>query len=102
MRNISETIHLDREAKRALKRLLPRLEKELSNSISVDPTGWHVFSARLKKHFSALFDLYLDLYSTRYDCSSAWRVPGLPDLTICVRLTRRVKQIHFGFNRTRC
>jgi len=67
MRTLSDTIQLERESKRALTRLLPRLEKELSNSISADPTGWQVFSVRVKKHFPSLFNLYLNLYSTRYD-----------------------------------
>src|SRR6266508_2328099 len=63
----TDSDQLERESKRALKRLLPRLEKELSNSISVDPTGWQVFSERLQKYFPSLFNLYLNLYSTRYD-----------------------------------
>ena len=57
----------ERESSRALKRLLPRLEKELSDSISADPTGWQVFSERLQRNFPTLFYLYLNLYSTRYD-----------------------------------
>ena len=56
-------------SKRALKRLLPRLEKELSHFIAADPTGWRVFSERLQKYFPSLFNLYLNLYSTRYDFS---------------------------------
>jgi amylosucrase len=56
-----------REEPRALKRLLPRLEKELSALIAADPDGWQVFSSRLEKYFPALFDLYLGLYRTRYD-----------------------------------
>jgi len=63
----TDSDQLEQESKRALKRLLPRLEKELSNSISVDPTGWQVFSERLQKYFPSLFNLYLNLYSTRYD-----------------------------------
>ena len=58
---------LEKESKRALKRLLPRLEKDLSASIAADPDGWRVFAERLEKQFPALFDLYLNLYSTRYD-----------------------------------
>jgi glycosidase len=58
---------LEKESKRTLRRLLPRLEKELSISISVDPDGWQVFLRRLEQYFSALFKLYFSLYSTRYD-----------------------------------
>ena len=57
----------DREARGALKRLLPRLEKELSASISADPAGWQVFLKRLETYFPSLFALYLSLYQTRYD-----------------------------------
>ena len=61
------TLNLDRESKRALQRLLPRVEQGLSDSISADPQGWQEFTQRLGKYFPALFDLYLGLYSTRYD-----------------------------------
>jgi amylosucrase len=58
---------LERESKRALKRLLPRVEKELSDSISSDPNGWKNFVRRLRIYFPALFNLYYGLYGTRYD-----------------------------------
>jgi amylosucrase len=58
---------LENESRRTLRRLLPRLEEELSISIGADPDGWQVFSKRLKQYFPALFNLYFDLYSTRYD-----------------------------------
>ena len=67
MLTTSEIIRLERESKRALKRLLPRVEKELSNSISSDPNGWQIFVERLQKYFPSLFNLYLNLYNTRYD-----------------------------------
>ena len=67
MLNISGSTQLEQEANRSLKRLLPRLEKELSASISADPAAWQSFSERLKKHFSSLFSLYLHLYGARYD-----------------------------------
>jgi glycosidase len=67
MLNPSETIQPDRESIHALKRLLPRLEKELSNSISTDSPGWQVFLERVQKYFPALFNLYLGLYGGRYD-----------------------------------
>ncbi|HEU4744508.1 MAG TPA: alpha-amylase family glycosyl hydrolase, partial [Anaerolineales bacterium] len=57
----------EREARGALKRLLPRIERELSALISADPAGWQVFSKRLETYFPSLFDLYLRLYQTRYD-----------------------------------
>jgi glycosidase len=59
--------NLKQEGKRTLRRLLPRIEKELAASISADPTGWQEFRERLQKYFPALFDLYLGLYGTRYD-----------------------------------
>jgi len=61
------TIQLESESKRALRRLLPRVEKELSASISADPTAWQEFTERTEKYFPALFNLYLELYSARYD-----------------------------------
>ncbi|MGZ9166248.1 MAG: alpha-amylase family glycosyl hydrolase, partial [Anaerolineales bacterium] len=61
------TLNAERESHRTLQRLLPRLEKELSDSIAADPKGWQDFSERLGKHFPALFNLYLGLYGTRYD-----------------------------------
>lgn len=62
-----DTLQLERESKRALRRLLPRLERELSDSISKDPQGWRDFNSRLEKYFPPLFGLYLNLYNTRYD-----------------------------------
>lgn len=62
-----DSSQLERESKRTLKRLLPRVEKELSVSVSADPDGWQVFSERLEQHFPALFNLHFDLYSARYD-----------------------------------
>ncbi len=58
---------LEREPKHTLKRLLPRLEKELSDSITSDSQGWQVFLEHLQIYFPALFSLYFDLYGTRYD-----------------------------------
>ena len=55
------------QSKRALKHLLPRIEKELSTSISADPRSWQIFLNRLEQYFPALFNLYLSLYQTRYD-----------------------------------
>jgi amylosucrase len=56
-----------RKPQRTLTRLLPRLERDFADSISLDPTGWREFSNRLVKHFPVLFDLYLDLYGGQYD-----------------------------------
>jgi len=58
---------MERESQRALTRLLPRLEKELADSISLNPNNWADFTTRLQKHFPSLFRLYFDLYNTRYD-----------------------------------
>ena len=57
----------ERESHRALKRLLPRLERELSGAIAADLSGWQIFLKRLERHFPSLFTLYLSLYQTRYD-----------------------------------
>ena len=61
------TLDIEREAKRSQQRLLPRLEKELTNSISADPQGWQDFVERIDKYFPSLFNLYLGLYGNRYD-----------------------------------
>ena len=55
------------EARRTLQRLLPRLETHFAASIQSDPHGWQEFSARLVRHFPALFGLYYRLYSSQYD-----------------------------------
>lgn len=59
--------YFDREALRSLDRLLPRLQARFSKSILSDPAGWQDFSMRLQRHFSRLFRLYYNLYSSRYD-----------------------------------
>ncbi|MGE5373784.1 MAG: amylosucrase [Bacteroidota bacterium] len=64
---MADTIQLDRESERTYRRLLPRLERELSFSISGDPQGWQEFIARLHRNFPALFRLYLSIYADRYD-----------------------------------
>ena len=61
------TFDPEREVQRTLQRLIPRVQKELSNLITADPIGWQDFSARLEKYFPSLFDLYLGLYGARYD-----------------------------------
>ena len=62
-----DTIQLERESKRTLQRLLPRVEQELFNSVSTDPRGCQEFTEHLQKYFPSLFSLYFGLYSTRYD-----------------------------------
>jgi amylosucrase len=62
-----DNIQLERESKRTLQRLLPRVEKEISASISADPQGWQEFTKRLDKYFPSLLNLYLGLYGNRYD-----------------------------------
>jgi amylosucrase len=57
----------NRESRRTLARLLPRLEREFANAIASDPLCWRQISARLDKHFAALFHLYLGLYGGRHD-----------------------------------
>jgi amylosucrase len=55
------------EISRTLRRILPRIETALAAQITTDPQGWKTFIRRLDQHFPALFQLYLGLYSTRYD-----------------------------------
>jgi amylosucrase len=64
---MADTIQPDRESERTYKRLLPRLERELSTSIAGDPQGWQAFIDRLNQHFQTLFRLYLSIYGSRYD-----------------------------------
>ncbi len=58
---------LEREARKSLQRLLPRVEQTLKKNISKDPQGWKQFNARLQKDFPALFNLYFEIYNDRYD-----------------------------------
>ncbi len=55
------------ETSRSLRRILPRVEFALAAEIAADPDGWRNFTRRLDTHFQALFSLYFDLYSVRYD-----------------------------------
>ena len=43
------TLDSERESQRTLQRLLPRLEKDLTDSISADPQGWQDFVERIDK-----------------------------------------------------
>ena len=58
---------LEREARKSLQRLLPRVEQTLKKEISKDKQGWKQFNARLQKNFPALFHLYFEIYNGRYD-----------------------------------
>ncbi len=60
-------LNTERESTRTLARLLPRLERVFSDRVASDSQGWHVFLERLHKYFPSLFNLYLGLYSSRYD-----------------------------------
>jgi glycosidase len=64
---MSDVKDFERESKRALDRLLPRLNRELSAFASADPRGWQDFIIRLRRSFPSLFRLYLGLYGARYD-----------------------------------
>lgn len=57
----------DREARKLLQRLVPRLEYVLAKEISGDPLGWSRFTSRLHGNFQALFTLYYKVYGGRYD-----------------------------------
>jgi len=58
---------LEREARKSLQRLLPRVEQTLKKEISKDKKGWKQFNTRLQKNFPALFNLYFEIYNDRYD-----------------------------------
>ena len=58
---------LSRETSRSLIRILPRLKANLAGAILADPKGWQTFAQRLDTHFQTLFQLYFNLYGTRYD-----------------------------------
>ncbi len=58
---------LSRESSRTLSRLVPRLKDSFATEIAADPQGWQTFLRRLNAHFPVLFELYLELYSTRYE-----------------------------------
>ena len=60
-------LDLHREASRALARLLPNLEQELTVSIQGDPQAWQAFKQHLETHFDHLFQLYHHLYGKGYD-----------------------------------
>jgi amylosucrase len=62
-----EPISIRHEAQRSLERLFPRVESALAASIAADPVAWEQFTRRLQSHFPTLFQLYYDLYHTRYD-----------------------------------
>ncbi|MDP1546639.1 MAG: amylosucrase [Anaerolineales bacterium] len=58
---------LKREARKSLERILPRMEQTLQRQIAKDAQGWQEFTARLHKHFPALFNLYFEIYNNQYD-----------------------------------
>ncbi|MBE0698443.1 MAG: alpha-amylase family protein, partial [Anaerolineaceae bacterium] len=64
---MNEPSSLNREALHTLDRLFPRLENALASDIAADPAGWEQFTRRLHTHFKVLFELYYNLYSSRYD-----------------------------------
>lgn len=55
------------EARKSLRRILPRVEEKLTREISADPKGWKEFNTRLETHFPALFLLYFEIYRGNYD-----------------------------------
>ena len=64
---MNATFSISHETSRTLSRLLPRVKTSLAAEISADVQAWDVFSQRLEAHFPALFKLYFELYSSRYD-----------------------------------
>lgn len=57
----------EREAKRTLIRLLPRVQEKFKREIKNDPRGWQELKARLDERFPQLFKLHLELYGSHYD-----------------------------------
>jgi amylosucrase len=55
---------MDREARRSLERILPRLR---DHAAQFDPVVWRPFEARLEAHFETLFGLLRHLYGSQYD-----------------------------------
>jgi len=55
---------MNRQARRSLERLLPRLQTRFATA---DPVLWTAFQARLEANFETLFDLLLHLYGQQYD-----------------------------------
>ncbi len=62
-----EINQLETEARRSLKRILPRVEVALKRSITKDPQAWEQFNTRLQQNFPVLLSLYGEVYSDRYD-----------------------------------
>lgn len=58
---------LEREARKSLYRILPRLEQTLKINIAKDPQGWSQFTSRLHNNFNLLFSLYFEIYNDRHD-----------------------------------
>lgn len=57
----------DLDVSRSIRRLLPRVQAALAEAISTDLAGWEQYQQRLDQHFPALFRLYAELYSSRFD-----------------------------------
>ncbi|MDX9991887.1 MAG: alpha-amylase family glycosyl hydrolase [Anaerolineales bacterium] len=60
-------LDLPLETRRALSRLLPRLETRFKPKIKRQPADWRAFQTRLEAHFPRLFRLLLQLYGQRHD-----------------------------------
>ena len=64
---MAEHRSIERESKRTLERILPRIQQRFIVEIKKDPQGWQDFNKRLIENFQALFTRYLDLYREHYD-----------------------------------
>ena len=58
---------LAREAHRSYQRLLPFLQNTFAAQAVANPQEWQSFLERLEATFPRLFNLYYQLYHTRYD-----------------------------------
>ena len=62
-----DTEWLERQAKRSLLRLRPRLQAHFASFAQSNPGEWKAFTRRLENNFVRLFQLLLHLYGDQYD-----------------------------------
>jgi amylosucrase len=58
---------IERQARRSLERLMPRLQARFAEAWEQHPQAWLAFQARLDDNFPRLFDLLRRLYGQQYD-----------------------------------
>jgi len=60
-------LDIEREAKKSLERLLPRLSDHFRDFIKAHPEDWSQYLERIRDNFYRLFNILVDLYGDRYD-----------------------------------